>query len=121
MDKKGTILIPGINEAVAPVTEEELELYDQIDFDLEEYARDVGAETLLHSCKVGAPAPARPRAWPRTGPEQATRWAGARAAGRDCASAYVPEPSGGPDAGKQHVSRLGIGMRRFLKRSRVDL
>ncbi|XP_044941162.1 cytosolic non-specific dipeptidase isoform X3 [Mustela putorius furo] len=51
VDKKGKILIPGINEAVAPVTEEELELYDQIDFDLEEYARDVGTETLLHSCK----------------------------------------------------------------------
>lgn len=59
MDKKGKILIPGINEAVAPVTEEELALYDQIDFDLEEYARDVGTETLLHSCKVGAPRPNR--------------------------------------------------------------
>ena len=52
MDKKGKILIPGISEAVAPVTEEELELYDKIDFDLEEYARDVGAGTLLHGCKV---------------------------------------------------------------------
>ncbi|EPY78610.1 cytosolic non-specific dipeptidase isoform 1 [Camelus ferus] len=51
VDRKGKILIPGINEAVAPVTEEELQLYDQIDFDLEEYARDVGAETLLHDCK----------------------------------------------------------------------
>lgn len=55
MDRKGKILIPGINEAVAPVTEDELGLYDKIDFDLEEYARDVGAETLLHSCKVRAP------------------------------------------------------------------
>ena len=52
MDKKGKILIPGISEAVAPVTEEELELYDKIDFDLEEYTRDVGARTLLHGCKV---------------------------------------------------------------------
>lgn len=52
MDKKGKILIPGISEAVAPVTEEELELYDKIDFDLEEYTRDVGARTLLHDCKV---------------------------------------------------------------------
>lgn len=52
MDRKGKILIPGISEAVAPVTEEELKLYDQIDFDLEEYAKDVGAQTLLHSCKV---------------------------------------------------------------------
>lgn len=52
VDRKGKILIPGINEAVAPVTEEELKLYDQIDFDLEEYAKDVGAQTLLHGCKV---------------------------------------------------------------------
>nr|XP_060467843.1 cytosolic non-specific dipeptidase-like isoform X2 [Panthera onca] len=51
MDKKGKILIPGISEAVAPVTEEELALYDKIDFDLDEYTRDVGAETLLHGCK----------------------------------------------------------------------
>lgn len=53
MDRKGKILIPGIDEAVAPVTEEELALYDKIDFNLEEYSRDVGAEKLLHSCKVG--------------------------------------------------------------------
>lgn len=116
MDKKGKILIPGINEAVAPVTEEELELYDQIDFDLEEYARDVGTETLLHSCKVGAPLP--------TASHQALcwglPWAGARAAGRDQASACVPKSSGGPDTGKQHITRLGIGRRRFLKMPRVD-
>lgn len=52
IDKKGKILIPGINDAVAPVTDEECELYDHIDFDMEEFAKDVGAETLLHSCKV---------------------------------------------------------------------
>lgn len=52
MDRKGKILIPGISEAVAPVTEEELKLYDQIDFDLKEYAKDIGAQTLLHSSKV---------------------------------------------------------------------
>lgn len=57
-DRKGKILVPGIHEAVAPVTEEELELYDKIDFDLEEYAKDVGTQTLRHSCKV------RPRPWP---------------------------------------------------------
>lgn len=51
MDQKGRILVPGISEAVASVTDEELELYDKIDFDLEEYARDVGTETLLHDCK----------------------------------------------------------------------
>lgn len=52
IDKKGKILIPGINDAVAPVTDEEHELYDHIDFDMEEFAKDVGAGTLLHSCKV---------------------------------------------------------------------
>lgn len=52
IDKKGKILIPGINDAVAPLTDEEHELYDHIDFDMEEFAKDVGAATLLHSCKV---------------------------------------------------------------------
>ncbi|NWH73151.1 CNDP2 dipeptidase, partial [Piaya cayana] len=51
VDKKGKILIPGINEAVAPVTDEELALYEKIDFDLEEYAKDVGATKLLHDTK----------------------------------------------------------------------
>ncbi|XP_032149645.1 cytosolic non-specific dipeptidase [Sapajus apella] len=51
VDKRGNILIPGINEAVAAVTEEEHKLYDDIDFDMEEFARDVGAHTLLHCCK----------------------------------------------------------------------
>lgn len=52
IDKKGKILIPGINEAVDPVTSEEQELYDHIDFDLDEFAKDVGAKTLLHDSKV---------------------------------------------------------------------
>ncbi|XP_051019834.1 cytosolic non-specific dipeptidase [Acomys russatus] len=51
IDQKGRILIPGINDAVAPLTDEECELYDHIDFDMEEFAKDVGAGTLLHSCK----------------------------------------------------------------------
>ncbi|NXN72185.1 CNDP2 dipeptidase, partial [Himantopus himantopus] len=51
VDKKGKILIPGVNEAVAPVTDEELALYEKIDFDLEEYAKDVGATKLLHDTK----------------------------------------------------------------------
>lgn len=37
---------------MAPLTDEECELYDHIDFDMEEFAKDVGAGTLLHSCKV---------------------------------------------------------------------
>lgn len=52
IDKKGKILIPGINEAVASVTGEELAIYEKIDFDLEEYAKDVGATKLLHDTKV---------------------------------------------------------------------
>lgn len=52
IDKKGKILIPGINEAVASVTDEELALYEKIDFDLGEYAKDVGATKLLHDTKV---------------------------------------------------------------------
>ncbi|XP_047382592.1 cytosolic non-specific dipeptidase isoform X2 [Sciurus carolinensis] len=51
IDNRGNILIPGINEAVAPVTDEEHRLYDHIDFDLEEFAKDVGAKSLLHGCK----------------------------------------------------------------------
>ncbi|NXR91649.1 CNDP2 dipeptidase, partial [Hypocryptadius cinnamomeus] len=51
VDKKGKILIPGVNEAVAPVTDEELALYEKIDFDLTEYAKDVGATRLLHDAK----------------------------------------------------------------------
>lgn len=55
VDRTGKILVPGINQAVAPVTQEELELYDKIDFDMEEYAKDVGTDTLLHGCKVPGP------------------------------------------------------------------
>ncbi|XP_027708186.1 cytosolic non-specific dipeptidase [Vombatus ursinus] len=51
VDRKGHILIPGINESVAPVTDEELLLYEKIDFDLEEYTKDAGAKTLLHDSK----------------------------------------------------------------------
>ncbi|NXH39216.1 CNDP2 dipeptidase, partial [Dicaeum eximium] len=51
IDKKGKILIPGVNEAVAPVTDEELALYEKIDFDLTDYAKDVGATRLLHDAK----------------------------------------------------------------------
>lgn len=52
VDGTGRILVPGISQAVAPVTQEELELYDRIDFDLEEYAQDVGTDALLHGCKT---------------------------------------------------------------------
>jgi len=48
VDQKGNILIPGVNELVKPMTVEEDQLYDQIDFQPEVYARDVGCERLLH-------------------------------------------------------------------------
>ncbi|XP_026555240.1 cytosolic non-specific dipeptidase isoform X1 [Pseudonaja textilis] len=51
VDKKGKILIPGIYETVASLTNEEQRLYDKIDFDLKEYAKDVGATKLLHDTK----------------------------------------------------------------------
>lgn len=48
VDQKGRILIPGVNELVKPMTEEEDKLYDNIDFDTDEYASDIGCERLLH-------------------------------------------------------------------------
>ncbi|XP_067837561.1 cytosolic non-specific dipeptidase-like [Heptranchias perlo] len=49
VDKRGKILVPGIEESVAPVTEEEKSLYEKIDFDIKEYCKDVGTCQLLHS------------------------------------------------------------------------
>ncbi|KAM9385058.1 cytosolic non-specific dipeptidase isoform 1-T2 [Pholidichthys leucotaenia] len=51
VDKKGRILIPGIYKDVAPVTDEEKKLYENIDFDLEEYCKDAGCGKLLHDTK----------------------------------------------------------------------
>eukprot|EP00045_Choanoeca_perplexa_P016897 m.234799 g.234799 ORF g.234799 m.234799 type:complete len:489 (-) comp17392_c0_seq2:3794-5260(-) len=47
VDPKGNILIPGINDSVAPVTPEEEKTYDPIDFSLEGYASDAGAVGAL--------------------------------------------------------------------------
>ncbi|XP_072323271.1 cytosolic non-specific dipeptidase-like [Scyliorhinus torazame] len=51
VDRKGNILIPGVDEPVAPLTEDEKLLYDKIDFDVEEYCKDTGARKLLHDTK----------------------------------------------------------------------
>lgn len=51
VDKDGKILIPGVCDKVAPLTEEEKKLYDPIDFDLEEYRKDTGTIKLIHSDK----------------------------------------------------------------------
>ncbi|MEQ2161689.1 hypothetical protein GOODEAATRI_012092, partial [Goodea atripinnis] len=51
VDRKGKILIPGMYDSVAPLSEEEKKLYEKIDFDLCEYCKDVGVEKLLHDTK----------------------------------------------------------------------
>ncbi|XP_030645064.1 cytosolic non-specific dipeptidase-like isoform X2 [Chanos chanos] len=51
VDKKGKIMVPGIYDQVAPVTEEEKKLYEKIDFDVTEYRKELGAGKLLHDTK----------------------------------------------------------------------
>uniref|UniRef100_A0A674BXR9 Cytosolic non-specific dipeptidase n=1 Tax=Salmo trutta TaxID=8032 RepID=A0A674BXR9_SALTR len=51
VDKKGKILVPGMYEEVANITDEEKKLYEKIDFDMVEYAKDIGAGKLLHDTK----------------------------------------------------------------------
>lgn len=52
VDNKGKIVIPGIYDDVAKLTDEERKLYEKIEFDMEEYTKDVGAQKLLHDTKV---------------------------------------------------------------------
>ncbi|GMR33945.1 hypothetical protein PMAYCL1PPCAC_04140, partial [Pristionchus mayeri] len=47
----GEILIPGLAELVAPLTAEERELYTKMDFDKDEYAKDVNTTKLLKASK----------------------------------------------------------------------
>ncbi|XP_060592099.1 cytosolic non-specific dipeptidase-like isoform X2 [Ruditapes philippinarum] len=51
VDLNGKILIPGINDAVAKLTEEEKALYGPIDFDTNEYKSDIGVNKLIHKEK----------------------------------------------------------------------
>lgn len=44
----GEILIPGIQEMVAPLTPEEDKLYDTINFDLEGLEGNIGSQTVIH-------------------------------------------------------------------------
>lgn len=48
VDNKGQILVPGIMDDVVPVTDEEHATYASIDFDLDNYKKDVGCKQLLH-------------------------------------------------------------------------
>jgi len=47
----GTMQIPGLYEMVAPVTDKERAMYDHIDFDTEDFRKDVGAPKLTKATK----------------------------------------------------------------------
>ncbi|CAB1421586.1 unnamed protein product, partial [Pleuronectes platessa] len=51
VNRKGEILVPGMSDDVAPLTEDETKLYEKIEFDLDEYCKDVGVKHLLHETK----------------------------------------------------------------------
>jgi len=51
VDKNGKVLVPGIYDSVAPLTNEEKALYDVIDFDMETYRSVVGTNKLIHDNK----------------------------------------------------------------------
>uniref|UniRef100_A0A1A8C5V0 Carnosine dipeptidase 1 (Metallopeptidase M20 family) n=1 Tax=Nothobranchius kadleci TaxID=1051664 RepID=A0A1A8C5V0_NOTKA len=48
----GKIQIPGIREAVAPLTDEEWKMYQDIEFDLENYKNKTGVSQLMYDNKV---------------------------------------------------------------------
>lgn len=48
LDSKGKILVPGIMDDVVPVTAAEEALYKDIDFDVEDYKKDLGHQKLIH-------------------------------------------------------------------------
>ncbi|XP_037070907.1 cytosolic non-specific dipeptidase-like [Pollicipes pollicipes] len=48
MDVNGKILVDGIYDQVTPLTAEERALYKNIDFDPEDYRKDIGAKRCIH-------------------------------------------------------------------------
>ncbi|KAM4705931.1 beta-Ala-His dipeptidase-like [Rhinophrynus dorsalis] len=50
-DAKGHILVPGIYDAVAPLTEDEKELYKNLEFNLDELQADTGFKQFLYDTK----------------------------------------------------------------------
>ena len=49
VDEDGNILVEGLMDSVAPLTDEEREKYVNIDFDVEEYRGDIGTPgRLMH-------------------------------------------------------------------------
>ncbi|EDO43252.1 predicted protein [Nematostella vectensis] len=51
VDVKGNILVPGVNDRVADLTDDEKALYDPIDFNMDEYREDIGTSKLMHETK----------------------------------------------------------------------
>ncbi|XP_062985872.1 beta-Ala-His dipeptidase [Elgaria multicarinata webbii] len=51
VNSSGHILIPGIYDDVAPLTEEEKQLYEPIEFDLKEYKTNIGVKKFLYDTK----------------------------------------------------------------------
>lgn len=49
-DVNGKILIDGISDSVAPLTDDEKELYKTIDFNTNAYKNELGAEKLISEC-----------------------------------------------------------------------
>ncbi|KAG5887433.1 hypothetical protein JTB14_024632 [Gonioctena quinquepunctata] len=49
VDKDGKILIKGLYNEVAPIAAGESAIYEKIEFDTEEYRRDVGCDKLMHN------------------------------------------------------------------------
>jgi len=49
VDKDGHILVPNVYKEVAPLIENEHEMYKDIAFDVAEYKNDLGAKRLLHN------------------------------------------------------------------------
>jgi len=52
VNPKGEILVPGLMDDVAKLTDEEAALYKDIDFDMEDYRKDLGAKKLIHDKKA---------------------------------------------------------------------
>lgn len=48
----GKILIPGIQEAVAPLSDEEWKMYQDIEFDVDNYKNKTGVSHLMYNNKV---------------------------------------------------------------------
>lgn len=49
VDKNGRILVDGIYQDVAPLRDDEKDIYDKISFDVSEYRKDVGCNKLAHN------------------------------------------------------------------------